>query len=87
MDIDDRMLFNRLGVFHDRFINELNYLATSIKEQGARVFGQINETGIRGNLPGPDDLSAEEIEKLIEAYARAADRVKREGLTGSGYSV
>lgn len=44
-DIDDKMLFNRLGIFHDRFINELNYLATSVKEQGARVFGQINETG------------------------------------------
>lgn len=77
MDTDDKMLFNRLGIFHDRFINELNYLATSIKENGARAFGQINETGIRGYLPGPDDLSADEIEKLIEAYGIAAERVKR----------
>ncbi len=51
MDIDDTMLFNRLGVFHDRFINELNYLASSVKEHGARVFGQINETAIsRGQM-------------------------------------
>ena len=82
MDIDDTMLFNRLGIFHDRFINELNYLASSVKEHGARVFGQINETGIRGNLPGPDDLSAKEVEKLIEAYGVAADRVKRAEFDG-----
>jgi 2,4-dienoyl-CoA reductase-like NADH-dependent reductase (Old Yellow Enzyme family)/thioredoxin reductase len=82
MDIDDKMLFNRLGIFHDRFINELEYLATSIKEAGARAFGQINETGIRGYLPGPDDLSVEEIKVLIEAYGQAADRVKRAGFEG-----
>ena len=82
MDIDDKMLFNRLGIFHDRFINELNYLATSIKEGGARVFGQINETGIRGNLPGPDELSSAEIEKLIQAYGAAADRLKRAEFDG-----
>jgi len=58
MDIDDKMLFNRLGIFHDRFINELNYLAMSIKENGATAFGQVNQTGLRGYLPGPDDLTA-----------------------------
>ncbi len=67
MDVDDEMLYNRLGIFHDRFINELNHLAVSIKEHGARAFGQINETGIRGYLPGPDDLSEKKIEELIEA--------------------
>jgi len=84
MDIDDAMLFNRLGIFHDRFINGLNYLASSIKERGARVFGQINETGLRGNLPGPDDLSVEEVEKLIEAYGNAAERVRRAEFDGLG---
>lgn len=82
MDIDDKMLFNRLGIFHDRFINELEYLASSIKQHGARAIGQINETGIRGYLPGPDDLSAKEIEELIEAYGAAADRVKRAEFDG-----
>jgi 2,4-dienoyl-CoA reductase-like NADH-dependent reductase (Old Yellow Enzyme family)/thioredoxin reductase len=82
MDVDDKMLFNRLGVFHDRFINQLNYLAVSIKENGARVFGQINETGIRGHLKGPDDLTVEEIEKLIETYAAAADRLRRAEFNG-----
>jgi 2,4-dienoyl-CoA reductase-like NADH-dependent reductase (Old Yellow Enzyme family)/thioredoxin reductase len=82
MDVDDKMLFNRLGIFHDRFINELNYLAASIKEGGARAFGQINETGLRGNLPGPDELSPPEIENLIQAYAAAADRLKRAEFDG-----
>lgn len=82
MDIDDKMLFNRLGIFHDRFINELNYLATSIKENGARAFGQINETGIRGHLPGPDDLSVKDIENLVEAYGVAAERIKRAEFDG-----
>jgi len=82
MDIDDRMLFNRLGVFHDRFINELEYLATSIKENGAAAIAQINQTGVRGNLPGPDDLSLEQIRELIEAFARGAERVKRAGFDG-----
>jgi 2,4-dienoyl-CoA reductase-like NADH-dependent reductase (Old Yellow Enzyme family) len=82
MAIDDRMLFNRLGIFHDRFINELNYLATSIKEQGGRVFGQINQTGIRGNFPGPDDLSAQDIKNLINGFAAAADRLKRAEFDG-----
>jgi 2,4-dienoyl-CoA reductase-like NADH-dependent reductase (Old Yellow Enzyme family)/thioredoxin reductase len=82
MDIDDKMLFNRLGIFHDRFINELEYLVSSIKENGAKAIGQINETGIRGYLPGPDDLSAKEIEELIEAYGAAADRVKKAEFDG-----
>lgn len=82
MDIDDKMLFNRLGIFHDRFINGLDYLTSSIKERGARVFGQINETGIRGDLPGPDDLSLNRINDLLEAYATAAERAKRAGFDG-----
>jgi 2,4-dienoyl-CoA reductase-like NADH-dependent reductase (Old Yellow Enzyme family)/thioredoxin reductase len=82
MEIDDKMLFNRLGIFHDRFINGLNYLASSIKEHGAKVFGQINESGIRAHLSGPDDLTIAEIGKLIEAYGMAADRLKRAEFDG-----
>lgn len=82
IEIDDKMVFNRLGIFHDRFINELDYLASSIKEHGAKVFGQNNESGIRAHLPGPDDLTIEEIGKLIEAYGMAADRLKRAEFDG-----
>ncbi|HXZ34674.1 MAG TPA: FAD-dependent oxidoreductase [Thermodesulfobacteriota bacterium] len=82
MDIDDRMLFNRLGVFHDRFINELENLATSIKERGAAAIAQINQTGIRGNTPGPDDLSADQMEELIVWFSQAAERVKKAEFDG-----
>ena len=82
MDVDDQMLFHRLGIFHDRFITELEYLANSIKENGAVAIAQINQTGIRGNLPGPDDLAKAKIQELIEAFGKAADRVKRAGFDG-----
>lgn len=82
MDVDDQMLFHRLGIFHDRFITELEYLANSIKENGAVAIAQINQTGIRGNLPGPDDLTKAKIQELIEAFGKAADRVKRAGFDG-----
>ena len=82
MDVDDQMLFHRLGIFHDRFITELEYLAARIKENGAAAIAQINQTGIRGNLPGPDDLPREKIPELIDAFGKAADRVKRAGFDG-----
>jgi 2,4-dienoyl-CoA reductase-like NADH-dependent reductase (Old Yellow Enzyme family)/thioredoxin reductase len=82
MDIDDRMLFNRLGIFHDKFINELENLATSIKERGAAAIAQINQTGIRGNTPGPDDLSTDQIKQLIEWFGQAAERAKRAEFDG-----
>jgi 2,4-dienoyl-CoA reductase-like NADH-dependent reductase (Old Yellow Enzyme family)/thioredoxin reductase len=82
MDIDDRMLFNRLGVFHDRFINELENLATSIKERGAAAIAQINQTGIRGNTPGPDDLSTDQMKELIVWFSQAAERVKKAEFDG-----
>lgn len=82
MDIDDRMLFNRLGVFHDRFINELENLAASIKERGAAAIAQINQTGIRGETPGPDDLSTGQIEELVTCFGKAAERVQKAEFDG-----
>ena len=82
MDIDDRMLFNRLGIFHDRFINELENLSTSIRERGAAAIAQINQTGIRGNTPGPDDLSTDQLEELIVGFSQAAERVKKAEFDG-----
>jgi 2,4-dienoyl-CoA reductase-like NADH-dependent reductase (Old Yellow Enzyme family)/thioredoxin reductase len=82
MYIDDENLFNRLGIFNDRFIDELSYLAASVREHGARVFGQINERGLRGYLSGPDNLSENMIEELVKAYGNAAARVKGAGFNG-----
>lgn len=82
MDVDDQMLFHRLGIFHDRFITELEYLATQIKENGAAAIAQVNQTGLRGNLPGPDQLTKAKITELVEAFGKAADRVKRADFDG-----
>ena len=82
MDIDERMLFNRLGVFHDRFINQLEILATAIREKGAAAIAQINQTGIRGNTPGPDDLTIGQISELLDWFGRAAERVKKADFNG-----
>jgi 2,4-dienoyl-CoA reductase-like NADH-dependent reductase (Old Yellow Enzyme family)/thioredoxin reductase len=82
MDVDDQMLFHRLGIFHDRFITELEYLATQIKENGAAAIAHINQTGLRGNLPGPDQLTKAKITELVEAFGKAADRAKRAGFDG-----
>jgi 2,4-dienoyl-CoA reductase-like NADH-dependent reductase (Old Yellow Enzyme family)/thioredoxin reductase len=82
MDVEERMIPNRLGIFHDRFINELENLAASIREKGAAVIAQIYHTGLRGNLPGPDDLSAAQIRECLESFIRAAERVKKAGFNG-----
>jgi 2,4-dienoyl-CoA reductase-like NADH-dependent reductase (Old Yellow Enzyme family)/thioredoxin reductase len=82
MDIAERVIFPRLGIFHDRFVHELDNLAAGIKENGAAAVGQIYHPGLRGRHPGPDDLSPEEIRNIIEAFGQAADRVKRAGFDG-----
>lgn len=82
MDIAERVIFPRLGIFHDRFVHELDNLAAGIKENGAAAVGQIYHPGLRGRHPGPDDLSPEEIRNIIEAFGLAADRVKRAGFDG-----
>ncbi len=79
IDIDDQMLYHRLGIFHDRFITELENLSAQIKENGAAAVAQINQAGLRGNLPGPDDLSGSKISQVVEDFGKAADRVKRAG--------
>lgn len=82
MDIEERMIPNRLGVFHDRFINELENLATSIREKGAAAIAQIYHTGLRGNLPGPDELSPSQIRECLALFTSAAERVKKAGFNG-----
>ncbi len=82
MDIHERVIFPRLGIFHDRFIHELETLAAGIKENGAAAVAQIYHPGLRGYHLGPDDLSPEQIRKIIEAFGQAADRVKRTGFDG-----
>ena len=79
MDIEERNVFNLLGVYHDRFINELENLAANIKERGAAAIAQIYHIGLRGGLPGPNALTIAGIQRLLELFSQAAERVKKAG--------
>ncbi len=80
LDIEERTLFHhRLGIFHDRFISELENLSSRIREARTAAIAQIYHAGPRGNFPGPDELSGDGIQKAVEAFGKAAERVKRAG--------
>jgi 2,4-dienoyl-CoA reductase-like NADH-dependent reductase (Old Yellow Enzyme family)/thioredoxin reductase len=82
MDIDDQLLSHRLGIYDDRLIIGLEELSSTIRDHGAAAVAQINQTGLRGYLPGPDDLSLGQIQGLIAAYGEAAHRAQRAGFDG-----
>jgi 2,4-dienoyl-CoA reductase-like NADH-dependent reductase (Old Yellow Enzyme family)/thioredoxin reductase len=82
MDIQERAVFNLLGIYHDRFINELENLAMTVKEKGTTVIAQIYHIGLRGGLPGPNVLTTAEIQQTLELFSRAAERVKKAGFDG-----
>ena len=75
----------RLGIENPQLQVGLAELAESIQEQGARAFLQLNHRGSvlsihRGK--GPDELSREEIESIIEVFAEAALRAEKAGFDG-----
>jgi 2,4-dienoyl-CoA reductase-like NADH-dependent reductase (Old Yellow Enzyme family)/thioredoxin reductase len=77
--------FGRLGIENPQLHVGLSELAESIQEQGAKVLLQINSRGSvlaihKGK--GPDDLTREEIEAIIEAFSVAAWRARRAGFDG-----
>ena len=82
MDIEERNVFNLLGVYHDRFINELENLAATVKEKGAAVIAQIYHIGLRGGFPGPNVLTPARIQQTLELFSKAAERVKKAGFDG-----
>ena len=78
--------FGRLGIENPQLQVGLSELAESIQEQGARSFLQINHRGSALSIhkgKGPDELTREEIERIIEAFSYGGICVlRRPGLTG-----
>lgn len=79
----------------DAYIDGLKQIAGRIKENGALAFQQINHTGRYAFVPEkvapsaidlgagvPKEISADEIDALVQAYADAAVRVKEAGFDG-----
>ncbi len=77
--------FGRLGIENPQLQVGLSELAESIQEQGARVFLQLNHRGSALSIhkgKGPDDLTLEEIERILEAFSLAALRAQKAGFDG-----
>jgi len=77
--------FGRLGIEHPQLQIGLSELAESIREQGARVFLQLNHRGSALSIhpgKGPDELNREEIEKIVAAFSTAALRAQTAGFDG-----
>ena len=84
-----------LRVDHDRYIPGLRRLADTIHEQGARAFLQLNHAGryayhrervapspVKTGEVIPRELTVEEIESIVQAFANGARRVKEAGFDG-----
>ena len=75
----------RLGIENPQLQPGLSELAESIQERGAKAFLQLNHRGSVLSIKkgkGPDDLSLDEIETLIEAFSSAAERAQKAGFDG-----
>jgi 2,4-dienoyl-CoA reductase-like NADH-dependent reductase (Old Yellow Enzyme family)/thioredoxin reductase len=75
----------RLGIENPQLQVGLSELSETIQEDGARAFLQLNHRGAALSIRrgrGPDELNLEEIEVLIEAFAKAAKRAQEAGFDG-----
>ena len=75
----------RLGIENPQLQVGLNELVESIQERGARAFLQLNHRGSVLSIrpgKGPDQLSPEEIENIIELFSEAARKAQKIGFDG-----
>lgn len=87
--VTDERFVCRLGIHHDQLITGLGELAQAVKDEGAKAAIQLNHNGrlLRKFLPhgghhdekGPDFLSEDQIEQLVESYGLAALRAREAG--------
>ena len=81
----------------DQFISDLSRLASVIKDEGAFSFLQINHAGRYAFMPNDlllapspietsrspyKEVSVEDIDRIVQAYAKSARRVKEAGFDG-----
>jgi len=84
-----------LRLDHDRYVHGLSKLAAIIQGEGARAFLQINHAGRYAFMPErlapspvitggvmPREMTQEDIERVVRAYAGGAKRVKEAGFDG-----
>jgi 2,4-dienoyl-CoA reductase-like NADH-dependent reductase (Old Yellow Enzyme family) len=82
-------------VDHDRYTPGIAKLAEIVHEEGALAFCQINHAGRYAFMPErfapspvkmgdvvPKEMTLEEIDRIVEAYAASARRVKEAGFDG-----
>lgn len=77
--------FGRIGIEPPRMHVGLGELAEAIQEQGAKAFLQLNHRGKVLDIhraKGPDEMTEEEIETILEAFSLAALRAQRTGFDG-----
>lgn len=85
----------KLRVDHDQYIPGLTRLAESIHNEGAYAFLQINHAGryaygqdrlapssVKTGNVFPREMTIQEIERTVAAYAEGAERVKEAGFDG-----
>jgi len=84
-----------LRIDDDRYIAGLSELAKNIRDKGVIAFAQINHAGryaytpqrissseIRTGEVIPRQMAKEDIERIVDAYANAAKRIKKAGFDG-----
>ncbi len=75
----------RIGIENPQLQVGLSELGEMIQEPGAKAFLQLNHRGSVLSIKkgkGPDELTVEEIEVLIEAFSLAALRAQKAGFDG-----
>ncbi len=83
IDVRHRLSKNNLGIYEDRFIEPLKELTSMVHDLDCKIAMQlvhalsIVELKVVGTKPS--DLSLQEIEVIIENFARAAARAKKAG--------
>ncbi|KJS88254.1 MAG: NADH peroxidase [Peptococcaceae bacterium BICA1-8] len=81
---------NQNGIYNDKFISGYQKLAETVHKYGSKLVVQISHAGNQTTLEFTEgetpldlnNMADMEIEKLIEAYAQAANRVKIAGCDG-----